>query len=99
MFKFEEMITPKIIGWLYILTLVVTAFSIFACIVEGQIGGAIGAFIIFVFSRVFFELLILKFKSNEYLRETRDYMKKIVESMEDKPKEDKSFNKSTSDRE
>lgn len=80
MLKFEEMITPKIIGILYAITLIIAGLAIIGCIFDGRFGGAVGAIFLFIFSRVFFELLIVKFKNNEYLRESRDYLKIIAEN-------------------
>lgn len=84
MFKFEEMITPKIIGLLYVITLIITGLMIIGCLLDHQIGGAIGAVLIFIFSRVFFELLIVKFKNNEYLRDSRDYLQRIAHRLDEK---------------
>ncbi|BDH45431.1 hypothetical protein TUM12370_14750 [Salmonella enterica subsp. enterica serovar Choleraesuis] len=78
MFSFDKLITPKIITVLYILTLIAFILSAIVAMVHGEIGTGLGLLVTAVFSRIFFECVMVAFKNNEYLR-------RIAESLESRP--------------
>lgn len=75
MFGFDKLITPKIISALYIITVVLLLFIAVAQFLSGGVSAAIALVIMAVFSRIFFECIMVSFKNNEYLR-------RIAESLE-----------------
>ena len=78
MFSFDKLITPRIISALYIITL---AFLVIAAVLtfftRGFNAAGIMLLIMAVFTRIFFECIMVTFKNNEYLR-------RIAESLEKK---------------
>ena len=75
---FNKLITPQIITVLYALTLVLFLIGAFINLSKGKVSEAIILIIIAVFSRIFFECVIVNFKNNEYL-------KRIAEALEKRP--------------
>jgi hypothetical protein len=68
-FFFEAMLTPKIITFVYWLCLVSVVVGGVGLMVSGEFfRGLLGLVIGGVFTRVFFEMIIIAFKNNEYLR-------------------------------
>lgn len=76
-FFFNSMITPKIVTFLYWLTLIAVivsgiinmiAIGHYAGFLGGVFGGLLGIVVGLVLTRVSFELIIVVFKNNEYLR-------------------------------
>ncbi|EPH2478625.1 DUF4282 domain-containing protein [Klebsiella pneumoniae] len=76
MIGFDKLITPKILSALYGLTL--AALLVMAVIfgLSGDAQKAIFAVIMALFSRIFFEGLIVVFKNNEYLRRIAEALEK-----------------------
>ncbi|MFC0226102.1 DUF4282 domain-containing protein [Serratia aquatilis] len=66
---FDAMLTPKIITavyWICLLGIVVIGIGV---MIHGQfLAGLVGIIIVGVFTRVCFEMVIIAFKNNEYLR-------------------------------
>ncbi|QTF08165.1 DUF4282 domain-containing protein [Brenneria izadpanahii] len=75
MFGFDRLITPKIISILYVITVVLLLFAAVVQFMSGGVSAAIGFIVIAIFSRIFFECIMIAFKNNEYLR-------RIAESLE-----------------
>lgn len=75
---FNRLITPQIITVLYALTLILSLIGALFNLSQGKVSEAIVLIIIAVFSRVFFECVIVSFKNNEYL-------KRIAEALEKRP--------------
>ncbi|AHG20387.1 hypothetical protein Z042_12670 [Chania multitudinisentens RB-25] len=68
-FFFDAMLTPKIITGIYWLALLGILVSGFGLIFYGEIlRGILGLIVGGVFTRVCFEMVIIAFKNNEYLR-------------------------------
>ncbi|QHA86280.1 DUF4282 domain-containing protein [Serratia rhizosphaerae] len=66
---FDSMLTPKIITVIYWLTLLGVVISgIGVMTYSGVLSGLLGILIGGVFVRVAFEMVIIAFKNNEYLR-------------------------------
>ncbi|WP_232461633.1 hypothetical protein [Tatumella citrea] len=63
---------------LYALTLILSLIGALFNLSQGKVSEAIVLIIIAVFSRVFFECVIVSFKNNEYL-------KRIAEALEKRP--------------
>lgn len=76
MIGFDKLITPKILSALYGLTL--SALLVMAVIfgLSGDAQKAIFAVIMALFSRIFFEGLMVVFKNNEYLRRIAEALEK-----------------------
>ncbi|HBW8082604.1 DUF4282 domain-containing protein [Klebsiella pneumoniae] len=76
MIGFDKLITPKILSALYGLTL--AALLVMAVIfgLSGDAQKAIFAVIMALFSRIFFEGLMVVFKNNEYLRRIAEALEK-----------------------
>jgi len=72
MFKLENMITPKILTGIYILTTLLAALMCVITFMGGSAGGAFAWALIALFNRIFFECIIVVFKNNEYLRRIAD---------------------------
>jgi hypothetical protein len=68
MFSFDKLITPRIISSLYAICFVLLVLLAVVVLWNGNLGGAIVVGLCALFCRIFFELMILKFKSVEYLR-------------------------------
>lgn len=68
MFSFDKLITPKIITVLYILTLIVLFCIAIFCLLNGALGMGCTLIVMAIFSRIFFESIMVSFKNNEYLR-------------------------------
>lgn len=68
MFSFDKLITPRIISSLYAICFVLLVLLAVVVLWNGNLGGAIAIGLCALFCRIFFELMILKFKSVEYLR-------------------------------
>lgn len=70
--KFDTMITPKIIGFIYYLLLIAVVVSGIAAIVGGNFLPGIGILVFGgVLVRVYCELFVVFFKMNEALQELR----------------------------
>ncbi|KEY60476.1 DUF4282 domain-containing protein [Serratia sp. DD3] len=68
-FFFDAMLTPKIITFLYWLSLLGTIlFGIGYMYMVDFFYGLLGLVIVCVMTRVSFEMIIIAFKNNEYLR-------------------------------
>lgn len=78
MFGFDKLITPKIISALYIITVILLVIAAVLALANGRMGGAIVCILSAIFSRIFFECIMVAFKNNEYLR-------RITESLEKRP--------------
>lgn len=67
--SFETMVTPKIITILYWIMLVIIVIAgIKSIVFVGIIPGIISMIVMAVVTRIFFELTMLAFKNNEYLK-------------------------------
>lgn len=75
-FCFNKMLTPKFISVIYAVTLVSTALLMIFSLSLGRIGGAVILLVVMVFSRMFFEFLIVSFQNNDYLRRIADALDK-----------------------
>lgn len=75
---FDKLITPKIISALYIITTLLFIGAAALSLSNGKTGSAILCIVIAVFSRIFFECIMVSFKNNEYLR-------RIAEALEKRP--------------
>lgn len=76
MFSFDRLITPKIINALYAITVVLlVVMAGINFISRGFNTFSIMLLILALFSRIFFECVMVSFKNNEYLR-------RIAESLE-----------------
>ncbi len=73
---FNKLITPKIITVLYALTLVLFLIGAFINLSQGNVKEAMVLIVIAVFSRVFFECVIVNFKNNEYLKRIAEALEK-----------------------
>nr|WP_245610141.1 DUF4282 domain-containing protein [Tatumella morbirosei] len=73
---FNKLITPQIITVLYALTLVLSLLGAFINLSKGKVSEAIVLLVIAVFSRVFFECVIVNFKNNEYLKRIAEALQK-----------------------
>lgn len=68
-FFFDAMLTPKIITAVYWLCLVGIIVGGIGTMIHGELfAGLLGMIIGGVFTRVCFEMIIIAFKNNEYLR-------------------------------
>jgi ABC-type spermidine/putrescine transport system permease subunit II len=68
-FFFDAMLTPKIITGVYWLCLLGVLFGGIALMISGEFLRGLGSVIVGgVFIRVCFEMVIIAFKNNEYLR-------------------------------
>lgn len=86
-FNLNNMITPKILTGIYILTTVLAALACVFTFIGGSPGGALAWGLIAFFNRIFFECIIVVFKNNEYLRRIADAMDGGVASInQDKDK-------------
>lgn len=74
LFKFDDLITPKILTGIYLLTTILAALACIITFIGGSVGGAIGWGLVALFNRIFFECIIVVFKNNEYLRRIADAM-------------------------
>lgn len=68
MTSFDNFITPKILSWLYGLTLVILLAVAVISAIGGDYAEAITMLIAALLSRIFFEGVMVVFKNNEYLR-------------------------------
>ncbi|QHP55002.1 DUF4282 domain-containing protein [Pectobacterium carotovorum subsp. carotovorum] len=68
MFGFDKLITPKIITFLYIITMLLFLAAGVISFFSGKVGVALLCVLVAVFCRVFFEGIMIAFKNNEYLR-------------------------------
>lgn len=68
LFSLDEMITPKILTGIYILTTLFATLAAVFTLINGSIEGAVAWAIVAIFNRIFFECIIVVFKNNEYLR-------------------------------
>ncbi|QIP56823.1 DUF4282 domain-containing protein [Hafnia alvei] len=75
MFSFDKLITPKIISFLYAITVLFFLAAAVITFFNGKISVCIALVVIAIFCRIFFEAIMISFKNNEYLR-------RIVESLE-----------------
>ncbi|MDT3544888.1 DUF4282 domain-containing protein [Cronobacter sakazakii] len=73
---FDKLITPKIISAMYIITMLVFIGAAAISISNGKIGSAILCVVIALFSRIFFECIMISFKNNEYLRRIAEAIEK-----------------------
>ena len=77
MFNFEKLITPKIISTLYIITLVLlVGLAVISLFMRGFNSASIMLLVMAVFSRIFFECVMVSFKNNEYLRRIAEALEK-----------------------
>ncbi|MCS4273507.1 MULTISPECIES: DUF4282 domain-containing protein [Raoultella] len=76
MIGFDKLITPKIISALYGLTLVALLAAAVFCALAGDVSKATLAVIMALFSRIFFEGIMVVFKNNEYLRRIAEALEK-----------------------
>ncbi|KAB8312152.1 DUF4282 domain-containing protein [Erwinia endophytica] len=74
---FNKLITPKIIFAIYIITMIIFIGAGVLSLINGSVGVAILYVVIALFSRIFFECIMISFKNNEYL-------KRIAEALENK---------------
>ncbi|MBA0034769.1 DUF4282 domain-containing protein [Pantoea sp. BIGb0393] len=76
MFGFDKLITPRIISTLYIITVaLLVVAAVFTFFTWGVNTAGVQLLVMAVFARIFFECIMVSFKSNEYLR-------RIAESLE-----------------
>ena len=77
MFSFDRLLTPKIISGLYIITVVllvgVAAISFMS---RGFNTYSLLLLVLALFSRIFFECIMVSFKNNEYLRRIAEALEK-----------------------
>ena len=73
---FDNFITPKILSWLYGLTLVILLAVAVISAIGGDYAEAITMLIAALLSRIFFEGLMVVFKNNEYLRRIAEVLEK-----------------------
>ncbi|WFZ22223.1 DUF4282 domain-containing protein [Citrobacter portucalensis] len=78
LFKLENMITPKILTGIYILTTLLAALMCVITFLGGSAGGAFAWALIAVFNRIFFECIIVVFKNNEYLKSSSESLHQIA---------------------
>lgn len=76
MISFDKLITPKILSWVYGVTLVLLAVFAVLSAIGGDYAKAITALVMALFSRIFFEGLMAVFKNNEYLRRIAEALEK-----------------------
>lgn len=86
--KLDEMITPKILNGLYLLTTFVAVILFIVLLLSGYVNGAITCAIIALFNRIFFECIIVIFKNNEHLKNSAENLQKIANLMERQEKRD-----------
>lgn len=87
LFKFDDLITPKILTGIYLLTTLLAALACILTFIGGSVGGAVAWGLVALFNRIFFECIIVVFKNNEYLRRIADAMDGGVASInQDKDK-------------
>jgi hypothetical protein len=84
----DEMITPKILTGLYILTTVFAALAAIVTLIGGSVSGAVALAVVAIFNRIFFECIIVVFKNNEYLKSSSEQLK-VIASMMAKTEEQK----------
>jgi hypothetical protein len=77
----DEMITPKILTGIYILTTILAALAAVFTLIGGSTGGAIAWAIVAIFNRIFFECIIVVFKNNEYLKKSADHLEYIATTL------------------
>ncbi|MEH0868034.1 DUF4282 domain-containing protein [Phytobacter diazotrophicus] len=77
MIGFDNLITPKILSALYIITVILLLIVSVVAMVNGNVAAAIIGIVLAVFCRIFFECIMVSFKNNEYLR-------RITEALERK---------------
>lgn len=76
---FETLITPKLLVFFYWIAMIVILLGGIIGIIQGNIiAGIVGTLLALVMCRVCFELIMIAFKNNEYLRT-------IAESTKNKP--------------
>lgn len=92
MFNFEKMFTPKIISFLYVITLIFFGLSATGFFLGKNFLGFAVSIMLGLLSRLFFELIILRFKSNEYLRDIRDMLRQLTLPPDSKFSKDADFN-------
>ncbi|MBW7981570.1 DUF4282 domain-containing protein [Enterobacillus tribolii] len=75
MLSFDKLITPKIMVFIYWLSIVFTVLGVFISLFAGEgftflklIMSIVSLIVSLIFIRVFFEIIIIAFKNNEYLR-------------------------------
>ena len=76
MISFDDFITPRILSWLYGLTLVGFFFVAILAALGGDYAKTIIMLLMALFSRIFFEGLMVVFKNNEYLRRIAEALEK-----------------------
>ncbi|HBZ1363827.1 TPA: hypothetical protein MYS43_003969 [Klebsiella pneumoniae] len=76
MIGFDKLITPKILSWIYGITLVLLLAIAVLAAMSGDYAKAITMVIMALFSRIFFEGLMVIFKNNEYLRRIAEALEK-----------------------
>lgn len=77
MFSFDRLVTPKIISAFYIFTVVVLLFmAIASFLANGMNAWSVVAIALAIFSRIFFECIMVSFKNNEYLRRIAEALEK-----------------------
>lgn len=74
LFKFDDLITPKILTGIYLLTTILAALACIITFIGGSVAGAVGWGLVALLNRIFFECIIVAFKNNEYLRRIADAM-------------------------
>ncbi|MCE3116867.1 DUF4282 domain-containing protein [Enterobacter sp. ASE] len=80
-FNLNNMITPKILTGIYILTTVLAALACVFTFIGGSPGGALAWGLIALFNRIFFECIIVAFKNNEYLKRSAESLQEIAKSL------------------
>ncbi|HII0115308.1 TPA: DUF4282 domain-containing protein [Klebsiella variicola] len=76
MIGFDKLITPKILSWIYGITLVLLLAIAVLAAMSGDYAKAITMVMMALFSRIFFEGLMVIFKNNEYLRRIAEALEK-----------------------
>ncbi|MET5443108.1 DUF4282 domain-containing protein [Klebsiella aerogenes] len=76
MISFDKLITPKILSWVYGLTLVALLAMAVLFAMGGDFVRTITMLVMALFSRIFFEGLMVVFKNNEYLRRIAEVLEK-----------------------
>ncbi|VFS25898.1 Uncharacterised protein [Enterobacter cancerogenus] len=80
-FNLNNMITPKILTGIYVLTTVIAALACVFTFIGGSPGGALAWGLIALFNRIFFECIIVAFKNNEYLKSSAESLQEIAKSL------------------
>jgi hypothetical protein len=80
----DKMITPKILTALYVVSSLAAIILLIFAIANGHMNGAIVMAFVLIFNRVFFEGLVVIFKNNEYLHDSREYLKRIAHRLDEK---------------